>query len=173
MHHGLMYGYHHLSNDMHITVQQTARKWGQVSYQIQWINCSGQTARSLTDRVGSDVFLDNASPSVQQTTVVPGRVKPCQFSELLCENTEECKVWVCYLYLLLRLADNYKCHPIYCNPSIIVFSVNIWEIWTNDSSHQVGQSLDLIPLFSQPSLPTREPREKPSYVPLYWLVHRE
>lgn len=32
--------------------------------------------------MGSDVFRDNASPSVQQTTVVPGRVKPCQFAEL-------------------------------------------------------------------------------------------
>lgn len=28
MHHGLMYGYHHLSNDtLHSTIQQTARKW--------------------------------------------------------------------------------------------------------------------------------------------------
>ena len=98
-------------------------------------------------------------------SLLQGSSKPLWFQEgwspvssqnSVSENTEDCKVWGRSLYLLLCLADNSKYHPIYCNPSIIVFSVNIWANWTNARNHQVGQSLDPIPLFSQPSLPIRE-----------------
>ena len=145
MHHGLMYGYHHLSNDtLHSTVQHTARKWGGGKSHVRFNGLIRATAvvkmQDLSQILWARMF--------SVTMLLQVSSKPLWFQEgwspvssqnSVCENTEECKVWGRSLYLLLCLANNSKCHPIYCNPSIIiVFPVNMWAIWTNDKSHQVG-----------------------------------